>query len=415
MAENKPLRILHFADAHIDIANYGRHDPATALPVRVVDFLQSLDSIIDRALAEPVDLVIFAGDAYKDRNPHPTFQREWGKRIMRLSQAGIPTLLLVGNHDVSPASGRAHTLHEFDTLSVPQIHVADRIRRLGPDELGLPVQIITVPWVSRSQLMTREETAGKSHDDILTELETRVTEGVQKLVDTADPTLPLILTAHASVQGAKFGSERAIMLGNELVLSGSIVFDPRLDYVALGHIHKRQSLNGSAHPPVVYPGSIERIDFGEVKEKKGFVLANVSKGHTDWEYVTLQTRPFKDKEITLGNADTFMQDLLVQLPPAEAIRDAICRVRLSYPRDWEPLLDETAIYAHYQDAFSIQIQKNRQVEKRARLGDTANVESLTPAELLETYWRSIGLDSGEAQIMQTLAQQILTATDLPES
>ena len=97
------VKILHFADAHIDMANYGRHDPETGLPLRVMDFLKSLDTIVDTAIEEQVDLVIFAGDAYKDRNPAPTFQREWGRRIMRLSRAGIPTLLLVGNHDLSPA------------------------------------------------------------------------------------------------------------------------------------------------------------------------------------------------------------------------------------------------------------------------------------------------------------------------
>ncbi len=64
-------------------------------------------------------MVIFAGDAYKDRSPAPTFQREWGKRIIRLSKAKIPTLLLVGNHDLSPAAGRAHAIQEFDTLQVP--------------------------------------------------------------------------------------------------------------------------------------------------------------------------------------------------------------------------------------------------------------------------------------------------------
>ena len=94
------LRILHFADAHIDMAAHGRHDPKTGLPLRVIDFLNSLDVIIDTAVREKVDLVIFAGDAYKDRSPAPTFQREWGRRIMRLSDAGIPTLLLVGNHDI---------------------------------------------------------------------------------------------------------------------------------------------------------------------------------------------------------------------------------------------------------------------------------------------------------------------------
>ncbi|HNR47084.1 MAG TPA: metallophosphoesterase, partial [Anaerolineaceae bacterium] len=73
------IRILHFADAHIDMAAQGRHDPETGLPVRVLDFLKALDTIVDTAIAEHVDLVIFAGDAYKDRTPVPTFQREWGR------------------------------------------------------------------------------------------------------------------------------------------------------------------------------------------------------------------------------------------------------------------------------------------------------------------------------------------------
>ncbi|HEY4691886.1 MAG TPA: metallophosphoesterase, partial [Bellilinea sp.] len=97
------IKVLHFADAHIDIANYGKHDPVSGLPYRVLDFLKALDTIVDAAIHEKVDLVIFAGDAYKDRTPAPTYQREWGKRIMRLSRAGILTLLLVGNHDLSPA------------------------------------------------------------------------------------------------------------------------------------------------------------------------------------------------------------------------------------------------------------------------------------------------------------------------
>ena len=86
--------ILHFADAHIDMANHGRHDPQSGLPIRVMDYLKSLDTIVDAAINEKVDLVIFAGDAYKDRSPAPTFQREWGRRIMRLSHSSIPTLLL---------------------------------------------------------------------------------------------------------------------------------------------------------------------------------------------------------------------------------------------------------------------------------------------------------------------------------
>jgi exonuclease SbcD len=137
------VKILHFADAHIDMANYGRHDPQSGLPLRVMDFLKSLDTIVDTAITEKVDLVVFAGDAYKDRTPPPTYQREWGRRIMRLSRAGVPTLLLVGNHDLSPALGRAHALENFDTLEVPYVRVLDRPAFLSPEDLdGLPIQVI---------------------------------------------------------------------------------------------------------------------------------------------------------------------------------------------------------------------------------------------------------------------------------
>ncbi len=405
---NKPVRVLHFADAHIDIANYGRHDPDSLLPVRVMDFLKALDQIVETAVSEKVDLVLFAGDAYKDRNPQPTFQREWGKRMMRLSQAGIPTLLLVGNHDVSPATGRAHTLQEFKTLAVPHIHVADAIRFFGAAELGVPVQIITVPWVSYSRLAAMDVAEDLSREAIFAEAENLVGERVNTLIEQADRDVPLILTAHTSVQGAVFGSERAVMLGNELVLGGAIVRDKRLDYVALGHIHKHQVLSAKdTHPPIVYPGSIERIDFGEVNERKGFVLAEISRGHTEWQFMPLKTRRFLDMKIDTADADTFMADIMMQLPTRERVAGAVCRVQLTYPRDWETMLDEPAIQAHFAEALSIQIQKHRQIEKRSRLGDTLAVEQLTPEELLHTYWQTIGLDAAETAVMQALAGEVL--------
>jgi DNA repair protein SbcD/Mre11 len=412
---NKPLRILHFADAHIDIANYGRHDPNSALPVRVMDYLRSLDQIVDTAVSEKVDLVIFAGDAYKDRNPQPTFQREWGRRMMRLSEAEIPTLLLIGNHDKSPASGRAHTLQEFGTLNVPYIHVADNIHLWQAEELGVDAQVISVPWVSRSQLMAREEVAGMPLEEVLTEIEERVTKAILNTIISANTDLPLILTAHASVQGAVYGSERAVMLGHELILGGQVINDPRLDYVALGHIHKHQLISPvGSHPPVVYPGSIERIDFGEAKERKGFVIAEISKGQAQWDFIPLKTRRFLDISLLTPDPNTFMQDILDQLPDPADLSGAICRLKLAYSIDWEPLLDEKRVANHFEQAFSLQIQKNRLSDKRARLGDTIAVESLTPLQLLEQYWLSTGLDSGEIQAMQTLAQEILSETEVSQ-
>jgi DNA repair protein SbcD/Mre11 len=414
VAADRRLRVLHFADAHIDIANYGRHDPETGLPVRVMDFLDSLDQIVDRAIAEPVDLVLFAGDAYKDRNPQPTFQREWGRRMMKLARAGIPTVLLVGNHDVSPASKRANTLQEYSTLEIPNIHVADRLGLLRPDQLGIGVQIATLPWVSRSALLTREETIGRSSDEVTLMLEERVADGLAHALDQADPELPLILLAHASVTGlgATYSSERTVMLGYELTLGPALVRDKRWDYVALGHIHKHQSLNRDRHPPIVYPGSIERIDFGEANEAKGFVLAEVSRGETSWQFVPLKTRPYVDMTIDTPKAESFMADVRRQLPAPERVRGAVCRLRFSYPRDWEPLFDESAIRDHFAEAFELKLVKHHQFSQRSRLPDHLAIESMAPEDLLVLHWQDLGMDEAEMVAMRELAREVLGGVDV---
>lgn len=400
------VRVLHFADSHIDIANYGRHDPETGLPFRVVDFLKALDQIIDTAVEERVDLVIFAGDAYKDRNPQPTFQRAWGERMMRLSRAGIPTLLLVGNHDIGPAEYRAHTLQEYATLAVPHIFVADTMKVWGPAELGVPVQVLTLPWVTRSRFLARHDMVGKTLDEIHDAILERIQDSFEETLATQiDTTLPLILTAHASIGGAMYGSERMVMLGQDLVLSKRLVADPRFDYVALGHIHKHQSLND--RPPVVYSGSIERIDFGEWREKKGFVLAEVGRGHTEWRFVELETRPFHDHLVRLEEPDGFMDRLKLHLPPADKVAGAICRLRLEYPYELDALLDEKPIREHYAGAFDLRIIKNRTGGQSTKLGTLVAVESLGPYDLLELYWRSKNRTATEVEELLALAEEVL--------
>ncbi|MCS7010122.1 MAG: exonuclease SbcCD subunit D [Anaerolineales bacterium] len=399
------MRLLHFADAHIDIANYGRHDPQTGLPIRVLDFLQSLDTIIETAIAERVDLVLFAGDAYKDRSPVPTYQREWGKRIMRLSQAGIRTLLLVGNHDLSPAFGRAHAVQEFDTLQVPGVTVLDRPRFLSAAELGLPAQVIALPWVNRSGLIAVGERSGHL-EQVNADLEERLTMLVETWIAQADPALPLILTAHASVQGAQYGAERNVMLGNDWVLPGSLVRHPRLDYVALGHIHKAQNLNEGAHPPVIYPGSIERVDFGEAGDEKFFVLAEVERGRTQVEWRKLTgIRPFLDCSVTLHSPEHVWDTIQSALPPPSALKGAIVRLTITYPREWETFIDEASLRRYAAEAFEFHLVRRPQSEVRIRLPDGQSIGTLSPLELLEKYWQATHTD--EAEALQALAREII--------
>ena len=401
------MKILHFADAHIDMANYGRHDPETGLPLRVLDFLKSLDTIVDAAINEKVDLVLFAGDTYKDRSPAPTYQREWGKRIYRLSEAQIPTLLLVGNHDLSPATGRAHALQEFNTLQVPHVHVLDKPQFLSANDLGLPVQVIALPWVSRSGMMAYSQMSGEETEKVYEKLEDLLGDFVESSFEKVDENLPVILTAHASVQGAKYGSERMVMLGNDLVLSGSLVKDPRLDYVALGHIHKPQNLNENTHPPVIYPGSIERVDFGEAKDKKFFIIADVEKGKTEVDWRELKgIRPFVDIFAELDSSENITETLIKKLPSVK-MKDAIVRLMIEYPREWDTLIDEPALRKHTSEAFEFHFVKRPQVEARIRLSADQTVSSLSPLELIHQYWQTLHTDESEIEILQKLATEII--------
>lgn len=401
------MKLLHFADAHIDMANYGRHDPVTGLPMRVLDFLKSLDTIIDRAISEKVDMVIFAGDAYKDRSPAPTFQREWDKRIMRLSQAKIPTLLLVGNHDLSPATGRAHALHEFKTLEVPFVRVLDEPCCLKPDDLwGLPMQVIAMPWIARSGLMA--VTGETDSKEAFSRIEETVGDLIKDWVEESDPSLPIIFTAHASIEGAKFGGERLVMLGNDLVLSGSLVKNPRFSYVAMGHIHKWQNVNEGFQPPVIYPGSIERVDFGEVKEDRFFVIAEIEKGKdTKVKWIQLEeVRKFIDCRAVLKSSENVTDFLKQRLPSQEEMSDAIVKLSVEYPREWDVLIDEFALRKYADGAFEFHLVKRPQSEARVRIAEGQVISSLSPLDLLTQYFDAS--KTKDADQLQKLAQEIIT-------
>ncbi len=406
------MKLLHFADAHIDMANYGRHDPETGLPLRVLDFLKSLDTIVDTAIERNVDMVIFAGDAYKDRSPAPTFQREWGRRIMRLSQAKIPTLLLVGNHDISPAAGRAHAIQEFKTLQVPYVKVLDAPTLLKSEDLwGLPLQVIAMPWIARSGLMATLELSAEKPEDVYSNIESRISDIMEDMLGQVDDNLPVILTAHASIEGAKFGGERLVMLGNDLVLSGSLVKNQKFSYVAMGHIHKPQDVNEGNQPPVVYPGSIERVDFGEAKEDRFFVIADVEMGKdTEVEWIELTgVRKFIDRRTVLRSGENVTEALKEALPKPKEMAGAILRLVVEYPREWDSLIDESALRKYAEGTFEFHLVKRPQSEARVRIPEGQAVSSLSPLDLLAQYFDAAKVK--DADELQKLAQEIISSDE----
>lgn len=379
------MKILHFADVHIGVENYGRVNPATGLNTRLEDFLRALDILVETALSEAVDLVLFAGDAFKVNEPTNTHQRVFAERIRRLSDAQIPVFLLIGNHDQTNRYGDSHALDIYATLQVPGVYVSDRPQLTRLDLRSGPLQIVSLPHVSKSALMAIE---GMSRLDFATVDRTlieQVDDILAYFAQELDPHIPAILAAHVGVEQAKLGSEHTMSIGYGFTLPLGVLARPEYQYVALGHIHKHQVL--CQDPPVIYPGSLERVDFGEEKEDKGFIILELAPDQpAQWRFVTVPSRRFITLDIDLQNKEQPTAYLLDKITAAR-VADAIVRVTytLEAPRVEE--VDSRALRKALEPAFHATIRPILQAfNERIRMPDLNETEApRDPLQTLESY------------------------------
>jgi DNA repair protein SbcD/Mre11 len=411
MSLTEPIRVLHFADIHIGMENYGRIDPTTGINQRVVDFVNRLREIVDYAIANEADLVIFAGDAFKTRDPNSTYQREFARQVMRLSRAEIPTVLLVGNHDMPLNDKRATSVDIFSTLDVPNVFVGRSEQIFKIETKRGPIQVATVPWPQRSRMVQLEEHRGLSIEQLDAELEKFVADELKRLAAEADPALPAILTGHFSVSGATFGSERQVMIGRDAVIKLSELAVPAWDYVALGHIHKHQSVNDTSYPAIVYSGSLERIDFGEEIEAKGFCWVEVKRGETKWNFVPMNVRRFLSISADATEDGDTPTEAALRAIERHDVTDCIVRVRVKLLQSQEALFKPRDVEAALENCYLIAgIGKDVQRDARSRLG-LDNAESLPPDELLRKYFLSKNLPPDRVDELGRLAAEIMEIRD----
>ncbi|MCY4072903.1 MAG: exonuclease SbcCD subunit D [Chloroflexi bacterium] len=409
---SEPIRVLHFADAHIGMESYGKIDAGSGLSRRVQDYLRRIDEMIEHAREREVDLAVFAGDAFRSRNPDPTQQRAFAQRIRRLAQLA-PTVLLVGNHDLPVNAAKASTMDIYHTLDVPNIWVAleYELRRISTKRGDVIVG--AAPYPVRARLLGDGSRRGLSIAEQDAELERVLGEKLAELAHQAealaDETTPRLLTGHFSVEGAVWGSERLVMLGRDVTVELAALADPRWDYVALGHIHRHQNLtkDRSDAPPVVYCGSPERIDFGEEAEVKGFCWIELARGRTDWQFIESKARAMRTLRVDCRDIDSPTRRALDTLKQ-HRLEEAIVRLELRLTPESEALLDENAIVEALKRAgvFHIAgIRKDIERGRRTRLGRSP--EGLSPLELLERYFEIREVDAARREALLERARDIV--------
>ena len=400
------MKIIHFADLHLGVETYGKIDPLTGLSSRFVDFLSTFDQLVDYAVKECADLVIFCGDAYKSRDPSQTQQREFARRVKRLSNCGIPVFLLVGNHDLPGAVGRATTTEIFDTLAVDGVYVAGKPGICRVTTRSGPVQVVSLPWLKRSNVIARDEAKNLELAEVNLRMREILTGIIDNLAGKLDPNVPAILAGHVWVHGAKLGSEEGMTIGQEHTLLLSAVAKPEFDYVALGHIHRQQVLSGD--PPVVYAGSLERVDFGDEGLEKGFYVVDIggkgARREVKYRLEPVDGRKFITLEKTLFADDPDPTGTVVKLlmRDAEKIRDNIVRLELTLPQALQAQVCDGDVRAAAEGAYHFVVTKKIERASRVRLADVY-VERLTPEQALETYLLAKHKDS------PALLQELLEA------
>lgn len=255
------MRLIHTADWHLgqNFHGYDRHDEHQVF----------LDTLLDLLDNEEADALLIAGDVFDSAHPPVQAQRQLYTFLAQARQRrpSLQTLIIAGNHDSAVRLEVAAPLTAaFGTRIVGQVP-RQNDGSIDPDRLILPLHdaegrvaalCLTVPFLRPSDLPPR---ADADEDAYLGGVSRLYREVTARALSQRQPGQALIAMGHCHLSGGDVSpdSERRIIIGGAEALPAAM-FDPALAYVALGHLHRAQRIDGER---VRYSGSPLPMSFAE--------------------------------------------------------------------------------------------------------------------------------------------------------
>jgi exonuclease SbcD len=394
------IKLVHVSDIHFGSGeSHGRINSQSGLNVRFEDFVAALTRVVDYSIEKQIDIFLFSGDAYKNASPEPVYQKMFARELKRLSDAAIKSVLVVGNHDQVLRASQSHAMSVFQSLQVPGMITVDRPLSTVIDTKNGALQLVGLPHVTRHQLMTLDKYKDLSAAEIDRVLVEHIRDLLRGFYLKLDPNIPTVVTAHMSTDTALAGIEEELLVGYTLTFPNEIFIDDKIDYVALGHIHKHQVLK-AAKPAIVYAGSLERVDFGEEKEDKGFVAVQIERGHCQFEFISINPRPFITVDIDLTKSENPSDDLAHSTAKA-VVPGCVLRVRYKIKQDQINLIDEERLRNIAGDALSLKL--NAEIvpsASRARLPQLTEAAVLSPLAAIDTYLSEVAPEKKERLMLR---------------
>jgi DNA repair protein SbcD/Mre11 len=385
------MKFLHTADWHVGKTLKGRD--------RLEEQRAVLGEIVRIAEDQQVDAVLIAGDVYESVAPSAHAQHLVVQTLLRLRQAGTEVIAISGNHDHGPTfeayrplMGKAG-ITVVGTARPPDKGGVVRFRaRSGGQDVQLAVLPFLTPRyaVRAAELVTQTPAENvRAHDEMIRRLVDTLTS------DFGADTVNVVMSHLTCVGGVFGGGERAAQSIFEYSVPAGI-FPVSAHYVALGHLHRRQSL--PAHCPVHYSGSPIAVDFGE--EDNTSVVCLVEASPSNPARVT-------DIPVTSGRRLRTVRGTVAEL---EALAGTFGE---DYLRVWVRERARAGLREAVADvlpnALEVRIDPEFAAPARASRADPADVMK-TPGQLFADYCASVNVtDSRVAALFTELHDEVTSA------
>lgn len=327
----RKIRYLHMGDSHNGYTGKtnasGEYE---ALPIDVMteehinvredDCNKSFAQCVDIAIEEKVDFVLHAGDlfdkwGYKNPNVYDAVHKE----VKRLTEAGIPFVVIIGNHDLPDVRGKGVYLK---TLSrIPGVHAVYQgfYEQIELEEFNTVLHC--VPSTFHQSIM----------DESLEQVE-------------FVPGKFNIGMAHVGVTTIKHYAESS---EKTLVLELDTLVQKKLHYWALGDYHKRMTFGHN----IWYSGSTERLGFGEVANAPGVLIVEMEELENgevtvEVEEHLLNVRPMYDLPVIDAKdkpIETINEEIVKRIQNCD-LDGSIVRLRITQlPVELKPFIDQEKI------------------------------------------------------------------------
>ena len=371
--------IVVVGDVHEGRAYDFRVDPLTSVSARALDLHANLVRAAKYAMEIGASFFVILGDLFDRTNVAPIF-REYVRHdvIEPLGESNVKIIILAGNHDQPRVFQRGTSIDDFS--GYPHVQIFRKPASIIVNINERKVNLIVMPFLYPNTILDQ---AGKIAQEIPEDQRVVLGEEILKeLLSKYSHTEAdeRILLAHYYFEGAELSNTQNPEMDLGELEFKETMLPENLDLAVFGHVHLFQEkiVKGI---PLVFLGAVERIDWGERKGKKNFMVLNTSS--MTWNFHEFPTRDMIEIRVKITpNTSNPTRAILDEIP--EDLEGKMVRLIVELPVGTRPMIHEGEIAEKLSPSFNYKTQWSTQGSEPVRSTETAKA-LVDPYGLLESF------------------------------